>query len=459
MKRAAKIILTLLGAGISLGAIFLDLILTGSFEEFGYFQAIALSVGLLILITAYWEHTKPLVTPILKNLPIILVSLAITLVLIEIVLRQFYFPTASPAAYRKPDPILGWRLEPSVRLINQNVEFSVPIEYNSRGWRDTEHTLEKPEGTFRILVLGDSFMEAYSVALDDAFHRQLESLINASRATQIEVINLGVGGYGTLQEYQVFMEEGRLYDPDLVLVAFYTTNDVRNNSMEIEAESTETFKVNSRPYLLPGGPDDWEVVTTHYELAVQEYEEAIRQAQEEDTGFSIENLAIVRLIRQAQLRRDSQALTSADANLEQNLHFWIGVDSCEPTVIYDEAWTITSRIFARLHQAVEDSGGQLVVFTVPGLQEVDQEFKARVEELDPDHIYCLDSLPGNDRLRDVLSDLDVPMLDLVPTFREEENNKGVDLFRWTDQHWNEAGHALAAEQVYEFLSDQGLLPE
>ena len=459
MKRATKIVLTVLGAGISLGAIFLDLILTGSFGKFGYLQAAVLLVGLAILVIAYWSQTKSFVLPVVKNLPVILISLAITLVIIEIILRQFYFPTASPAAYRKPDPFLGWRLEPNVRMINQNIEFSVPIEYNSRGWRDVEHTLEKPEGTFRILVLGDSFMEAYSVALDDAFHRQLESLINESEATHVEVINLGVGGYGTLQEYRAFMEEGRLYDPDLVLVAFYTTNDVRNNSMEIEAESTETFKVNSRPYLLPGGSDDWDVVTNNYELAAQEYEEATQQAAEESKGFSFERLAIVRLIRQAQMQKDAQELTSTDANLEQNLSFWIGVHSCEPTPTYDDAWEITSRIFARLNQAVEDSGGQLVVFTVPGLQEVDQEFKDRVEELDRERNYCLDSLPGNDRLRDVLTDLDVPMLNLTPVFQKKENTEGIDLYRWTDQHWNEAGHALAAEQVYEFLAEQGLLPQ
>ena len=44
------------------------------------------------------------------------------------------------------------------------------------------------------------------------------------------MINLGVGGFGTLQELLVLEQEGLRFDPDLVILAFYFGNDVANNS-------------------------------------------------------------------------------------------------------------------------------------------------------------------------------------------------------------------------------------
>ena len=75
-------------------------------------------------------------------------------------------------------------------------------------WNTT--TVSRQERS-RIVVLGDSYMEAKSVDLAESFSRQLEHLIQNSALLEkeIEVINLGTAGYGTLQEYLAFVEEGK----------------------------------------------------------------------------------------------------------------------------------------------------------------------------------------------------------------------------------------------------------
>ena len=128
-------------------------------------------------------------------------------------------------------------------------EATVSVTYNSGGWHDIEHSVVKPDGVFRILVLGDSFMEAYSVELQDAFHSRIEELARTA-GRETEVINLGVASYGTLQEYMVFRDIGRLYEPDLVLLGFFVTNDVMNNSLELE---TRSYKWECPP-CQPGKP-------------------------------------------------------------------------------------------------------------------------------------------------------------------------------------------------------------
>lgn len=50
--------------------------------------------------------------------------------------------------------------------------------FNSHGFRDYERTYEKPDGVFRILILGDSYVEALQVALADSFPVLLESYLN-----------------------------------------------------------------------------------------------------------------------------------------------------------------------------------------------------------------------------------------------------------------------------------------
>ena len=56
---------------------------------------------------------------------------------------------------------------PNIR--QYSYKFGHEIVTNSVGMRDREHAVGKQDGVFRILVLGDSFMEANQVKFDDSF--------------------------------------------------------------------------------------------------------------------------------------------------------------------------------------------------------------------------------------------------------------------------------------------------
>ena len=114
----------------------------------------------------------------IKNL-LLSSSILFPLLLAEGVLRLTVYGSGNSLMYRAPDPVLGWKLKPGQSYSNQMIEDTVKVTYNSNGWRDVEHSLEKETpDSIRIAVLGDSFMEAYSVGNDDHFARQLENLIN-----------------------------------------------------------------------------------------------------------------------------------------------------------------------------------------------------------------------------------------------------------------------------------------
>jgi hypothetical protein len=96
---------------------------------------------------------------------------------------------------------------------------------NSLGYRDTEHSIEKPEGVFRIVLIGDSVAEGRDVEADSAFGRVLERKLNArGDGRRYEVILLAHIGYSTSQEIVLLEDTAFRYHPDLILWS-YCLND------------------------------------------------------------------------------------------------------------------------------------------------------------------------------------------------------------------------------------------
>lgn len=121
------------------------------------------------------------------------------------------------------DPLLGWRNIPGWEATT----FGHPVKINRLGMRSSPIRREKPPGIRRLLVLGDSLMWGFGVSQEDLFTEKLEQLLNAGpdAGPPWEVLNTGVSGWGTDQEWLYLREEGIHFQPDAVLLAFYILND------------------------------------------------------------------------------------------------------------------------------------------------------------------------------------------------------------------------------------------
>lgn len=121
---------------------------------------------------------------------------------------------------------------------SSSVLMGVPVQINSKGLRDREYAYEKPAGTYRILVIGDSFAFGWGVTFEKTFPKRLEAMLR-SRNHQtreyaaIEVINAGIGNYNTAQELAWLRQEGVKYGPDEVLLAYYL-NDPEKTQKEAD---------------------------------------------------------------------------------------------------------------------------------------------------------------------------------------------------------------------------------
>lgn len=128
-----------------------------------------------------------------------------------------------------PDSEIGYRLTPDFSRTLQAFGSSDPglrLATNNLGLRrDGDTTIAKPEGTTRVLVLGDSQTEGI-VENADTFAAVLETRLAARGGAKVEVLNGGVSGYSPLLEYLWLREWGARLAPDVVVLVLYTGNDI-----------------------------------------------------------------------------------------------------------------------------------------------------------------------------------------------------------------------------------------
>ena len=154
-----------------------------------------------------------------------LLGIFLTLVVIEIIVR-FYLAQTQPISdkdCRQKDVLLHHSLTPNTSCRSKTSEWDIEMKVNSLGIRGNEYSLKKPARTFRILMLGDSFVEGYGVPAGDTFSTILERKLG-SDGKKIEVINAGVTGYSPILEYLYLKNYGLEFSPDLVVMNFSMTD-------------------------------------------------------------------------------------------------------------------------------------------------------------------------------------------------------------------------------------------
>jgi len=135
------------------------------------------------------------------------------------------YPLITPLG---PQDRLEYILKPNSEYTLKN---GITYKINQKGLRDIDFSYEKPVGVRRILALGDSYTFGWKEGLEDAYPKQLESVLNGTSSQKYEVINAGVYGYNTEQEYEFLKRELIKYHPDLVVLGFVVNDAEPQNIM------------------------------------------------------------------------------------------------------------------------------------------------------------------------------------------------------------------------------------
>ncbi len=166
------------------------------------------------------------------------VSMALTLVVAELGLRAW---GGLGRVIHEPRPDRAWLYgmrpgaERTLRISGDTV-----YRINEDGFRDRVYVRPKPEGVFRVLVLGDSVAFGFGVEERESFPKRMEEQLAEAlagpTALRVEVLNLGVSGYNPYTELAQLEDVGPSYAPDLVLVQF-SINDLNDPTLHFDVQT------------------------------------------------------------------------------------------------------------------------------------------------------------------------------------------------------------------------------
>lgn len=401
----------------------------------------------------------------LINLSLLLLSLSFSLGLPEILLRAYWSSErlGHHKLFNQYDPLLGWVHIPYGHGVHSTAEYQVSETFNSKGIRGPEYSYQKFEKTYRILILGDSFAEGYTVEFNELFSEVLARNLNGQGFRHFEVINTGTGGYSTDQELLLFQGEGRKYLPDLTILMF-TANDVWfNNQPTYPRGYKPLFRVREGELVLsnvPVPPPElnrhsdqprtpgtersllkvmkrwlsensylYEFVTTRIKNVSYLYALAIRVGLAEDT------------------RGVSGGTTSEAVPIPDEFRVWEKQYSPE----IRDAWKITEALIRKLKGVTMSVGSELVVFYVPigaaVYRDEWQSAKRKYGITDDDWSIDRDAA----ELRSICERANIDFIDPIQVFKEEAERvekKGRRLYFSKDGHWNADGHRLVGKILF-----------
>lgn len=356
-----------------------------------------------------------------RLLLLIVVNIIFAALILEIGLR-LALGDVFPPRFFEADAVMGHFHRPGKGGWQHTSEYDTYIAINAQGLRDDEYPYAKPAGVFRILILGDSFVEGFQVAQDATFEARLEQQLNAAgTAPPIEVINGGVSRYGTDNALLFLENEGLRYAPDLVIYAFYP-NDVTDN-----IEKT-LFELG----------DDGALIQHPGKVT---FVEQLR-------GFFYDVSFLYRFGLGVSIQMQQQA---DDTLIDTAWGRVLPIYRAELLPREANAWTLTAALLERMQASTSAAGADLVIVSLPEIYQSEDALWAQVEQTDEVLRRDAPSADLSARVPD-----GAYYLDLLPVFQARAQTE--TLYYPVDGHFNETGHQFAADEIEAYLKAQELIP-
>ncbi|HUN59585.1 MAG TPA: SGNH/GDSL hydrolase family protein [Candidatus Binataceae bacterium] len=343
-----------------------------------------------------------------------------------------------PYFYRY-DAYRGWGLNPGAHG-RYDREGESYVRINADGFRGPDYARPKPPGVVRVAVLGDSYVEAIQVAEDKTFTAVIgRELANcpALKGKRVEALNFGVDGYGTAQELFSLRAKVWSYQPDIVVLAIFLGNDIRNNSVVLEGDQCRPFFIYDQGRLRLTGPFEDSPSFKLWCMA----------------RFDYRDLRLLDLFTNTwEIVRDGHGGPTPEHPVERAINYSIYSPPIEKS--WQDAWQVTEGLIAATHDEVVKHGAMFLAVTEDtGIQvwpdpAVREKFIKQLHV--PDLFYP-------DRRIAALGQRDgFAVLNLAQPLAQYAEQHHVFLHGFYNTpmgfgHWNAAGHAQAGALITQKL--------
>ncbi len=396
---------------------------------------------------------------LLGKLALVLFGLVFGLVIGEVVLRIAGY---SYPEFYQPDAVRGYALRPHMQGWYHK-EGRAYVNINSDGLRDIEHSIAKPPGTIRIAVIGDSYPEAFQVALEEAFWSLMKKKMEQCRAFgdhTLEVINFGVSGYGTAQEMLTLRERVWQYSPDIVMLTFTTNNDVSDNLRQLKRTDQIPYFVETEGRLVL---DDsfkdsraflWRVsAINRLGRWIRDHSRVVQAINEGHHGFKIWLAARRARNATAAPAPDPSPIPNTQTNNVSPSAEDIGIDNViyrEPKdQVWQDAWQVTEHLLLQMRADVQAKGAKFVIVTLSNGIQVYPDSAARqnfLRRVGADNLFYPD-----ERISQLGEREGMTVFTLAHDMQAYADQNKVFLHGFGSNqgngHWNQLGHRVAADLI------------
>ena len=324
------------------------------------------------------------------------------------------------------------------------------VKINSDGLRDREHDKKKINNYFRIAILGDSFAEARSIQLEKTFWFLMEEKLNGcknNKYKKIETINFGVTEYGTTQELLTLQHKVWNYDPDIILLAFFSGNDVADNSKLLSKKKYRPYFIyrddkivvdnsfrNSKPYLL--------LKSNIGQLAIKmsDYSRIVQFLRESYVKYYFKKISNEKKIN----NQNNKKIVEPGINYKQLYD--------PSTPVWQEAWKVTESIIKLMNDDIIKKKKNFVVVTLSNSLQVHPDIV--YQEMMKEKFGINDLFYPDKRIKKLGDDegfLVINLAEKMQKYAEQTNSflHGFDNTFLGEGHWNEQGHKIASEIISE----------
>jgi lysophospholipase L1-like esterase len=356
---------------------------------------------------------------------LIAAGLALGLIGVELFLRLF-LPQPLNVIRVRPDGVLSH--VPSLDIVLVSTETRARVRTNRDGLRDVERPRAKPPGVTRVLVVGDSMIEGLQVELPLTMPKQLEHRLEAALPERrFDVVNAGVSGSAGPQALRYLERDGLSLDPDLVVTAITTRNDVHEAAEDQDRELPRAYELRIR-------------LRSRFHLY------GLAEGALNASPWLRNAVASVGLVGPAEPAPASEGD--------------IVIVISDEAYLYDERPSaFEARGYGRLFEAYDGivalCGARdipVLFLVIPSYFQATRYAAALGNPALVGKVVRNDRAP-QERLLVFFRDRGVPALDLLPALRETAEAYYLP----ADQHFNAAGHALVAERAARVILDEGLL--
>lgn len=373
-----------------------------------------------------------------SNLFSFFISLFICLLLAEVVLRVVTPAEANiHQLFCEHDPVLGWRKKSNFEGVHKTSEYEVFEKMNSEGIRGPEYKVEKDTGEYRILILGDSFAEGYTVEFEELFSEILKAELNKNCKVDYEVINGGTGGWSTDQEILFFENTGQKYNPDLTILLF-CINDPWYNTQK------KYWRGGKPQFILSG--DSLELTNVPVPTAAEE------SFFQKTKRWGLENLQLLKYAKRVKDNMQYSGTQSVPIEWE----IYREKEMPEMT----QAWEVTEKLLFRLREKTSAIESELLVFYISEKVETyEKEWQRLLETYSVNGEDFSPEIPRK-KLAKICERQNVPFFDPTVSFMAAaQADTSRSLYFDLDWHWNKHGHALVGKLLAEKINCPEIITE